>query len=310
MKPSIAVLILTKNEGIHIRRAIESVLSFAREVHIVDSYSTDSTLEIAEELGARVYQNPWTNHAVQVQWAIDNCDIGTKWIMRLDADEFVTEELSREIQARLSDLEQDITGIVLKRRLYFMGKWIRHGGYYPVKLLRVWRRGSAHIEQRLMDEHVVLTVGRAIEFKNDIVDENLNNLNWWTDKHNYYALREAVDALNQKYHFYEGRNIDATLRSGEQASKKRWFKSNVYLRLPILFRAIIYFNYRYWIQLGVLDGTKGLVWHFLQACWYRFLVDSIIYNIEHRAAKGGKPVEQIIKEDYNYMIAMPEVQAR
>jgi len=298
LKQDITIIILTFNEELHIRRAIESASRIANEVIVVDSYSTDQTINIALELNARVLQHPFVNHAQQFQWAMDNGGITTGWTMRLDADEYLTDELIHEIEGRLSNLNQEISGIVLKRQVHFMGQWIRHGGYYPIYLLRIWRTGHAVIEQRWMDEHILLTRGTSITFNHDFVDDNLNSLTWWTAKHNDYATREAVDILSRKYSFQDGDLSTGTKGNANQTTTKRWYKNNLYLRLPLFLRAFLYFQFRYWIKLGFLDGQRGLVWHFLQGFWYRFLVDAKILQIEWWAKKENKPVRNIIEEKY------------
>jgi len=298
LKQDITIIILTFNEELHIRRAIESASRIANDVIVVDSYSTDQTINIALELNARVLQHPFVNQAQQFQWAMDNGGITTGWTMRLDADEYLTDELIHEIEGRLSNLNQEISGIVLKRQVHFMGQWIRHGGYYPIYLLRIWRTGHAVIEQRWMDEHILLTRGTSITFNHDFVDDNLNSLTWWTAKHNDYATREAVDILSRKYSFQDGDLSTGTKGNANQTTTKRWYKNNLYLRLPLFLRAFLYFQFRYWIKLGFLDGQRGLVWHFLQGFWYRFLVDAKILQIEWWAKKENKPVRNIIEEKY------------
>ena len=298
MKQDITIIILTFNEELHIRRAIESASRIANDVIVVDSYSTDQTINIALELNARVLQHPFVNQAQQFQWAMDNGGITTGWTMRLDADEYLTDELIHEIEGRLSNLNQEISGIVLKRQVHFMGQWIRHGGYYPIYLLRIWRTGHAVIEQRWMDEHILLTRGTSITFNHDFVDDNLNSLTWWTAKHNDYATREAVDILSRKYSFQDGDLSTGTKGNANQTTTKRWYKNNLYLRLPLFLRAYLYFQFRYWIKLGFLDGQRGLVWHFLQGFWYGFLVDAKILQIEWWAKKENKPVRNIIEEKY------------
>ena len=257
MKVDLTVLILTYNEELHIRRAIESVRHIANEIIVVDSNSTDKTIQIAVELNARVLQNTFINQAQQVQWAIDHAGIQSKWTLRLDADEFLTPELQQEIVDRLPTLEQEITGVELTRRVFFMGSWIRFGGYYPIKLLRIWRTGLAAIEQRNMDEHTYLLKGKSMVFNNDFVDENLNNLAWWTEKHNTYSTREAIDILKQLPENNHDQVVESALTPNSQASQKRWMKKNLYLRLPLFLRAFLYFHYRYWIKLGVLDGKDA-----------------------------------------------------
>ena len=294
----LTTIILTYNESLHIRRAITSARQVSDEILIVDSFSSDDTVSIAQSLGAKVVQHTFINQAQQMQWAMEQDFIQTPWIMRMDADEYLTDALVEEINSRLSVLPNGVSGVVLKRQVHFMGKWIRHGGYYPTSLLRIWRTGHAVIEQRWMDEHTVLTQGTSITFQHDFVDDNLNNLTWWTQKHNHYSTREAADILNRKYNLNASEGAIRTPTGTKQATTKRWYKNNLYLRMPLFFRAFLYFQYRYWIRLGVLDGTKGLVWHFLQGFWYRFLVDAKLMQIEHWAKSENKSIREVLEEKY------------
>ncbi|WP_439474445.1 glycosyltransferase family 2 protein [Algoriphagus formosus] len=296
MKPSLSVLILTHNETLHLRRCIESVQLFAQAVFIVDSYSSDDTLEIARELGAEVYQNKWVNYAEQFNWGLENCPIATQWVMRMDADEYITPELQQEILTKLPAMSQEHTAVYVKRRVHFMGKWIKRGGYYPIWLLRLWHYDKGFCEKRWMDEHIKVTTGSPMFFEHDLVDDNLNDLTWWTTKHNHYATRELVDLLNIRYNFLEYDEVTPAL-FGSQEQRKRWLKIQ-YASLPLFTRPFIYFLYRYFIKLGFLDRTKGLIWHFLQGFWYRFLVDAKVYDIKRRAKFSGKP---LIEEIENYL---------
>ena len=294
----ISTIILTFNEDKHIERCINSTKDIASEIFIVDSFSTDSTVKLAENLGAKVFQQKWmNNHAKQFNWGLENLPIKTEWILRLDADEYLRPELVSEIKEKLPELDKDVAGVIFKRRVYFMNRWIKHGGYYPTYLLRLWRFGSGKYEERWMDEHVKLERGKATTFANDFVDDNLNNLTWWTNKHNNYATREAIDLLNIKYKFLKSDSINAEL-SQQQDKRKRWVKENFYTYIPLFLRPFLYFIYRYIFRLGFLDGIPGLIWHFLQGFWYRFLVDAKIYDIERRAKKENKSFSEVIKEHY------------
>jgi glycosyltransferase involved in cell wall biosynthesis len=296
----ITVVILTFNESLHIERCIRSVSKIAKDIIVVDSFSTDDTCEIAKKLGANVFQNVFINQANQFQWALDNCNIEFEWILRLDADEYLLKELEDEILEKLPFLPQGTNGVYLKRRVYFMNKWIKYGGYYPVKLLRLWRTGTAIVEQKWMDEHIILKSGSSIEFQNDFVDENFNTLQWWTSKHNNYSSRELIEYFNEKHNFFQTENISLSLNS--QESKKRKYKLNFYNKSPLFLRSFIYFLFRYILQLGFLDGKKGLVWHFLQGFWYRFLIDSKIYQVNHIAKRENKSIKMVLIEDFNLKI--------
>lgn len=165
MTCSLTVIILTKNEEKHIRRCINSFSKIPSRIVIVDSFSTDKTVDIARELGADIYQRKFYNYADQFQWAIENTNIQTDWIMRMDADEIWEEKLTEEIEEALKHQDPKITGILIKRKWIFLGKWLRHGGIYPLVLLRIWKRGTARIEQRFMDEHMVLETGYTVTLK-------------------------------------------------------------------------------------------------------------------------------------------------
>jgi glycosyltransferase involved in cell wall biosynthesis len=290
----VSAIILTLNEELHLERCIRSIESFCKDVFVVDSGSTDATREIAESLGAVVLENEWINYAKQFNWAIDNAPIDTQWVMRIDADEYATPELAREIQQRLPGLGEEVTAVNLRRRVHFMGRWIRYGSYYPTILLRIWRHGRGRCEDKWMDEHIQLDGGSALIFEHDFVDDNLHDLTWWTEKHNGYATREAVDLLNLKYGLLD--DVPALL--GGQAGGKRWIKENVYARIPRGIRAGLYTAYRYFLRLGFLDGTQGFFFHFLQGFWYRFLVDAKVWDIERRARERGVDVKTVLIEDY------------
>ena len=284
MKLPISVIILTYNEELNIGNCLKSVADWANEIIIVDSFSADKTLEIAKKHTNKIAQRTFVNQAEQFNWALDNLEIKNEWILRLDADEYLTEELKSEISEifniRTSDVlnvpKLDINGFYIKRQVYFMGRWIRHGGYYPAWFLRLFRKGKARSEESKMDEHLVLLEGKAERLKNDFIDDNKKNLSWFIQKHNNYASREADGILRTSDVLNIGTSNVQKL-SG-QVAKKRWLKDNFYYRLPLFCRAYLYFCYRYFIRLGFLDGKEGLIFHFLQGFWYRFLVDAKIYE--------------------------------
>lgn len=291
----LSVFILTFNEELHVERVIKSAFRVANEVFIVDSFSTDRTLEIAQQNGAQVFQNKFINHAAQVNWAIENLPIKTNWVMRLDADEFLLDGLVDEINNKIHALDNNVNGVILKRRVYFKGKWIRHGSYYPTFLLRLWRTGKAYCESKWMDEHMVLIEGESTQFEYDFVDYNLNNITWWTQKHNSYSSKEAIELLNLKYDFMES-SKQSELRDQKQAQRKRKLKGGFYAKLPLLVRAWLYFLYRSIFRLGFLDGFYGMVWHTLQGLWYRTLVDIKIHEVETYMKENSAPAVHSIKE--------------
>lgn len=285
--PGITTVILTFNEEIHIVRAIENARVISDEILIVDSFSTDRTVEIAEAAGARVIQNKWVNYAKQFQFALDHGDIRRAWTLRLDADELVGPDLAARINAELPGMAPDVAGIVFSRRHIFMGRWVRFGGRYPLNLLRLWRTGQGEVEDRWMDEHVLIHGGRTIAMAGEFADASERDLAFFVTKHNGYAAREAIDRLDQRYALFDKAEAISKDNSGWQASLKRFVKERVYNQLPFGVGPLGYFLYRYFPQLGFLDGKTGLIYHFMQGFWYRFLVDAKTLEFERAMQAAG-----------------------
>jgi glycosyltransferase involved in cell wall biosynthesis len=276
MSADLTVIILTFNEEQHLARCLQSLRGLAKRVVVVDCFSTDGTVALAEAQGAEVVQHAWVNYSAQFNWTLDNVLIDTQWTMRLDADEVVTPELATALISELSGYPDSVMGLTVNRQIHFMGRWIRHGSIYPRLMLRVWRTGQGRCENRWMDEHMMVPGGIA-HVDADIADINLNNVTWWTAKHNQYASREAVDLL---MHHRNENEESATAHLNFQARLERWLKLKVYARLPLGLRALLYFLYRYFLRLGFLDGWQGFAFHFLQGFWYRFLVDVKVSEVE------------------------------
>lgn len=283
----LTVLILTKNEETDLKQCIDSFEGNVKRFVVVDSGSTDRTVELAKELGADVYYNKWVDYATQLNWGLNNTDINTTWTMRMDADEYLTPELCAEMVKKIPQLESDITGIELKRRAIFLGKWMRHGGIYPTILLRIFRTGKSYCEQTIMDEHMILTEGRSVLFDNDFVNGDIKSLSWWIDKHNWYSDREVLDYLDKVNQLESGTTVKPKL-FGNASERKRWLKYNLYYKLPGSFRARMYYIYRYYLKFGFLDGKEGKIFTFLQAYWYRYLVDAKLYEKKLNDREKGK----------------------
>jgi glycosyltransferase involved in cell wall biosynthesis len=290
----LVAVILTFNEELHLARCIDSLNDVADEVVVVDCFSIDATLDVARSRGARVIQREWVNHSMQFNWALTQLAADTDWVLRIDADEYLTPQLFAEIRTRLPSVGQEIDGVYCGRRMTFQGKLIRHGGVFPVRVLRLFRHGRGQCENRWMDEHIKVA-GPTVDFAGEMIDDNLNSLTWWTTKHNHYASREAVDLLNLEYGFMPHDSV-ASLRGGGQAGVKRWVKEVLYARLPPGFRAFAYFVYRYVLRLGFLDGRAGTAFHFLQGFWYRYLVDAKVAEVRRHMARTGVGVEPAIAE--------------
>lgn len=272
LTPSLTVIILTRNEEVHIARCIASVRPIARHILVVDSFSTDRTVEIATELGAVVKQNAFVNHATQLDWAISQLEAPTDWVMRIDADEQLDDRLRDAIMAEVPKAPHDVHGFSVCLREHFLGCPIRFGGR-ALQLTRLWRRGHAKVEQRWMDEHIVIDDGEVRPLDGLLLHSNEKPLTEWIAKHNVYSNREAIDVLNDRYRFFAG--DDASKPQPKSSSLRALYYSIGGPAAPLL-----YFLYRYVVRLGFLDGRAGYLYHFLQGYWYRTLVATKLLEFE------------------------------
>jgi glycosyltransferase involved in cell wall biosynthesis len=293
----LTVIILAQDEAHHIARCLDSVRGIATRMIVVDSGSTDSTCDLARAGGAEVMVHAWTYYAQQFNWAIEQADIDSGWTMRLDADEIVTADLAARIAAFIRTIPpgSDIAGATIDRAIHFLGRKIRWGGMYPTQVIRLWRSGRGRVENRWMDEHVVVD-GSVVHIPGEIADINLNSIDWWTAKHNSYATREAIDQLTLA-------SLPAPAGDmGRQARRKRWLKDHFYARLPLGLRPLLYFLYRYVLLLGFLDGWQGAVFHGLQGFWYRFLVDVKIAELKSQMASRGQSLAEVVADEYGHRL--------
>lgn len=287
----ITAVILTHNEERHIARCLASIAPLCARMIVVDSHSTDDTRTMAENAGAEVLTRKWpNNHSEQLNWGISQANATTPFMLRIDADEYLSDELQAELAARLPSLDPAVSGIVVPRLVVFQNRPIRWGGFYPQWLLRVWRTGTATCESRMMDEHMMVNSGKLMRFRHNLVDHNLNDIHWWTNKHNNYARREAAELLCLRHNLLTTNSIAA--KGETQARIKRFIKVHIYSRLPLGVRAGTYFCYRFFFQLGFLDHPRVWTFHFLQAAWYRTLVDVNVREFQDAVGSAG-PKEQI-----------------
>ncbi len=249
---NVTVIVPTFNEEANLPYALESVKAWADAVFVVDSESTDRTREIANQHGATVVVQPWLGYARQKNWALTNLPVTTGWVFILDADEAVTPQLRDELLmiARGQPELQPVSGFYVNRLTYFLGKPIKHCGYFPSYNLRFFKRGKARYEEREVHEHMIVD-GPTSRLRNLMLHEDRRGLEHLIAKHNRYSTLEARELTREQI-----------LRKGEDAgplergiATRRWLKRNVLPRLP--FTALWRFIYMYIIKLGVLDGATG-----------------------------------------------------
>lgn len=271
----LTVIILTFDEEINIKRAIENVSNWADEVLVLDSFSKDNTPNIVKDLGVKFFQRKFDNYSNQRNFSLFNCGITNDWVLFLDADEIISDALKTEIKKELLNPRAD--GYYLKRRFYYMGKWIKWGGYYPIYILRLFKRDKG-LFQREVNEHVVLS-GTTKKLKNDFIDDNLKPISFWWHKHIDYAMKEAQVLLDKEKHQVQ---LDFW---GGQADRKTWIKYKIWYRLPVYIRPFIYYIYRYFFRLGFLDGKVGFIFHFYHGLVYYLMIDNFYMELKNKLYK-------------------------
>jgi glycosyltransferase involved in cell wall biosynthesis len=278
----LSVVILTYNEEVNLPQALDSVCGWARRIFVVDSFSTDRTVEIARSHGCEVYEFEFENYSKQRNRALTELPIDTAWTLFLDADEWIPDGLKSEIGAVIESNPSQ-NGFFLRRRFLWMNQWIRRG-YYPTWILRLFRTGSARCEERAVNEHILVD-GQTGYLSHDFMHQDHKSISDWIQKHNRYAIKEAEELVAQA-------NTDKKASPslfGPQAQRVRWLRERVYNQLPPLLRPFLFFTYRVLIRGGILDGGWALVYHFLQAFWYPLLIDVLF--LEKRARATGKSGE-------------------
>ncbi len=265
---ALAVIILTRNEEENLPQVLGSVAGWCHETFVLDSLSTDRTLDIARKSGCVIAENRFEDYAKQRNYALDHLPITSEWVLFLDADEWLPDATKKEISAVIATSPVE-NGFYINYRLIWMGCWIRRG-YYPSWILRLFRLGKGRCEDRAVNEQIIVE-GATGRLRSDFVHQDRKGVTEWIAKHNGYATREAMELLRPRSApGYQ--EIDARL-FGSQAQRKRWLRHTIWNRLPPLVRPFLYFFYRYVLQGGFLDGVAAFVFHFLQALWYPMLID-------------------------------------
>lgn len=296
----LAVVILTYNEEQNLPHCLASIAGWVYETFVVDSGSTDHTVEIAERYAASVVTHPFESHARQWQWALQNLPIRSPWILGLDADQRVTPELRHELQQLLDDeamVHDGPAGYFVKRRNIFRGQWIKYGGYYPKYLLKLFRRHDVWVDEADLVDHHFRVHGDVAMLQHDLEEYNRNeaDISVWIKKHCRYAALQAQEEMSRVQH-----NVQIGVKQafyGSPDDRVMWLKL-IWGRLPLYVRPILYFFYRYICRLGFLDGKVGFIFHFLQAFWYRLLVDIQVDELRRQQARATGPYKG--KQAYDY----------
>jgi glycosyltransferase involved in cell wall biosynthesis len=281
-----SAIVLTYNEEHNLQRCLSELAALGVNIFVVDSGSTDGTLDIAAQY-ASVVHHPFETHARQWSWALANLPIPTNWVLALDADQQVTPELRTELDALFTcpdAISQEVEGIYIRRRQIFRGRWIKHGGYYPKYLLKLFRVDKVHLDATDLVDHHFYVVGPTIQLKHDLVENNVkeNSISFWIEKHNRYARLLATEELQRRT--LAKQDLTRPSLVGNPDQRSLWLKRAWY-RCPIYGRSFLYFIYRYFLRLGFLDGKEGFIFHFMQAFWFRLLVDINLEELKRAATQ-------------------------
>lgn len=273
----VSVVVITRNEEKNIGNCLRSV-EWAEQVFVVDSLSDDRTAEIAKGAGAKVFEHRFEGYAQQRNWALDNLPFPNDWVLMLDADERIPAALAAEIAGVVRNGGNGQAGFYLKRRLIFLGRWLRHGGLYPTWILRLFKRQCVRFEERPLNEHAVLS-GAAGYLQNPFDHSDNRPLSDWIAKHNRYSDLEAEEYLQERLRGGYGTSIPPRWW-GSQAERKRWIKLRVWNRLPLLLRPFLFFFRGYVLKRGFLDGQPGFVYQVLWGFCHQFLISAKITERE------------------------------
>lgn len=275
----LTAVVLTYNEEENIVPCLRSLADWVGELIVVDSGSKDRTLELARKFTDKIYKHPFENYSKQRNWAQENLPISHPWIFQVDADERVTSELKSALVHLFNDQDQlnQAAGIMVRRRIVFMGRWIKHGGIYPTYHLRIYKKDLGRCEDRDYDQHFFVE-GDTLQLDADLIEDTATALHSWTARHNRWAQKEARFLADETAK--TSGDLVQPDRKGNPIERRRWVRSRILQRAPLFWRALFYFLYRYFLRGGFLDGREGLIYHVLHGFWFRFYIDACLFEIQ------------------------------
>ncbi len=281
--PEFSFVILTFNEEQHLPGLFASIAGLDAPVFVLDSGSTDRTLDICREHGAQTAVHSFHNHPTQWDKALKIFDIPTPWTIGLDADQQLDRELHEQLRIFRSADAEGVNGIYFSRKYFFKGTWIRHGGYHPLYLLKMFRTGVGYSDLNENMDHRFVVTGATRTWKTGhLLEENFkeNAISFWLDKHNRYSTLVAEEEWERRRNLRR-QEVKAVFW-GNPDQRRAWLK-RLWWRLPLYGRPFLYFTHRMVFQLGFLDGKNGIVFHFLHAFWFRLIVDIKIDELRRKA---------------------------
>ncbi len=280
----VSIMIPTLNESLHLKRLLPLLKKLNIPFFVLDSYSSDDTTSLAKRFGGKVIQGQWQTFSEKLNFGLEKNPYRSRWIIRIDADEYFDQNFIKFLKSEaIKNIADDVDGIYINRKLYFMGQWMKYGGIYPGKIIRIMRPGRVSFEHKILDEHVEVKNFEVIDI--DIIDNPLYDLTHWLQKHIRYAEAYRYGYFSKKF------SSRVVPKKGQ--SRFKAFLQNTFLKSPPFLRCFMYWLYRYFIKCGFLDGMRGLIFITLQAFFYRFLIDALIYEQMH-AKKQVKLIKRYV----------------
>jgi glycosyltransferase involved in cell wall biosynthesis len=291
----VAAVIFTHDEEVNIEACLKSIEGWCQEIFVVDSGSTDRTLEICRKYTDHIHSHPYVDHSSQWDWALKNLPFVCEWVLRLDADNVVSSRLKEQIRSAVAKPETGIDGYYATHRHFFRNRPIRGLKTHWLSLIR---HKNTHIDHSELVDFRFVVKSDTRTLPGEIIESNQKELSidFWIDKHKKFSSRMAVEELLRV-----SGTLDWSMRPrllGNPDERMIWLK-NIWYHLPLYVRPFLYFFYRYFLRLGFLDGTTGFVYHFLHAFWFRLMVDIKISELRQRLKCGDVTLEQL-SESYTH----------
>lgn len=287
----LSIVLITLNEAHNLERFFKSINGWVRNIFVIDSYSSDSTIDICLKFGAKVYQRRFDNFGNQWNAAIKIPEIKTKWVMKLDPDEIVTENLKKNINSKLRNSEDGTDGFYLTRKLFFFNKML------PVeqKHLRIWRNGKCLFTNSLVNEHATV-IGETSSIKGYFEHHDSPNLEHWFSKQNKYTTAEATSFVKEMELAIEP-NIFGN------STERRMFIKKHFFRFP--FRYIILFIYHYLFLRTFISGKEGYYWSKLRTNVYQ-MIEYKIYEMKKSNVSSYPLIQNSIGVEDNRCIQIKD----
>ncbi len=265
----LTIIVPTRNEALNIRQCLEGLKSLKIPIVVFDSFSEDETLKIVSDFDIPIIQGEWRSFSEKINAASSHPIITSDWVMRVDADESLDALLKSNLRNNIENSPVSVSAFTIDRRFVFMGKWLKYGGMSPSWQIRIWKKGCAVMEERELDEHMIVD-GEIYRMPGAIYDDDQKGLSVWIQKHNHYSDNE-VEQIHQN-------SENTELPQENTAMIKRFLKEKVYYRAPLFARPFLLWFVKYVFLLGFLDGRSGFIFHILHSFWYRFLIDAKLYE--------------------------------